>query len=364
MNEPRTSPETESSPLPAEKECWASVVNRDPDATGEFFYSVLTTGVYCRPGCSARLPLRENVRFHATCADAENAGFRPCRRCKPDEPSLAKRRSQLVEAACRLIETSETTPKLEELARDAGISPYHFHRIFKSVTGCTPKAYAAAHRANQMRETLRDSGTITEAIHDAGFNSPSPFYAKAPEILGMLPANFQGGGEGEQIRFAVGNCSLGVILIAATEKGVCAILLGDHPESLTHDLQNRFPHANLVVGDPDFEALAFKAITLVEAPAKAVDLPLDIRGTAFQQKVWNAIRNIPVGTTASYGEIAGRIGSAGAARAVGEACAANSLAVAVPCHRVVRKDGTLSQYRWGVKRKQALLEREAASRGS
>ena len=276
----------------SEDECWAALVKRDPNAAGEFYYSVLTTGIYCRPGCSARLPLRENVRFHATCADAERAGFRPCRRCKPDEASLAERRSQLVESACRLIENSETMPSLEELARDAGISRYHFHRIFKSVTGCTPKAYAFAHRADRVRETLRDSSTITEAIHDAGFNSHSRFYAKAPEVLGMLPANFKGGGKGEHIRFAVGDCSLGAILIAATERGVCAILLGDHPEFLIHDLENRFPHANLVGGDPEFEALAVKAIDLVETPGNAVDLPLDIRGTAFQQKVWSAIREI------------------------------------------------------------------------
>ena len=283
------------------------------------------------------------------------------RRCKPNEPSLAERRSQLVESACRLIENSETMPSLEELARDAGISRYHFHRIFKSVTGCTPKAYASAHRADRVRETLRDSSTITEAIHDAGFNSHSRFYAKAPEVLGMLPANFKGGGKGEHIRFAVGDCSLGAILIAATERGVCAILLGDHPEFLIHDLENRFPHANLVGGDPEFEALAVKAIDLVETPGNAVDLPLDIRGTAFQQKVWSAIREIPAGATASYGQIAGSIGSAGAARAVAEACAANAIAVAVPCHRVVRADGSLSGYRWGVKRKQALLKRETAS---
>ena len=364
MSDTRINPTIGRSPLTAEDECWTAVIKRDPGAAGEFFYSVLTTGVYCRPGCSARLPLRENVRFHATSADAEAAGFRPCRRCKPDEPSLTQRRSQFVEAACRLIETSETMPSLTELACEGGVSRFHFHRIFKSVTGCTPKAYAAAHRADRMRKTLRDSGTITEAIYDAGFNSHSRFYAKAPEILGMSPARFRRGGEGEQIRFAVGDCSLGKILIAATEQGVCAILLGDHQESLVRDLKDRFPHANLVGGDPEFDALAAKAIGLVEAPTKAVDLPLDIRGTAFQQKIWNVIRKIPAGATTSYGQIANSVGSPGAARAIAGACAANPLAVAVPCHRVVRRDGSLSGYRWGVERKRALLQREAASRGS
>ncbi|MYA35433.1 MAG: bifunctional DNA-binding transcriptional regulator/O6-methylguanine-DNA methyltransferase Ada [Gammaproteobacteria bacterium] len=361
MSDMQTSPIIENPPLPDEDDCWAAVVERDPGAAGQFFYAVLTTGVYCRPGCPARLPLRENVRFHATCADAEEAGFRPCRRCKPDEPPPAEKRSHLVEAACRLIETSENPPSLEELARNADMSPYHFHRVFKSVTGCTPKAYAAAHQTGRMRESLRDSGTITEAIYDAGFNSPSRFYAKAPETLGMSPANFQGGGKGEKIRFAVADCSLGAILIAATEKGVCAILLGDRPESLVDDLENRFPNAILVAGDPEFEALASRAIGQVETPANAVDLPLDIRGTAFQHKVWNAIRKIPSGETASYGQIANRIGAAGAARAVAGACAANPLAVAVPCHRVVRNDGSLSGYRWGIERKRTLLKREATS---
>ena len=265
-----------------------------------------------------------------------------------------------MEAACRLIETSENPPNLEELARNAGMSPYHFHRVFKSVTGCTPKAYAAAHQTGRMRDSLRNSGKITEAIYDAGFSSPSRFYAKAPETLGMSPANFQGGGKGEHIRFAVADCSLGAILIAATERGVCAILLGDCPESLVHDLENRFPNASLVAGDPEFEALASRAIGLVETPAKAANLPLDIRGTAFQQKVWNAIRKIPPGETESYGQIANRIGATGAARAIAGACAANVLAVAVPCHRVVRNDGTVSGYHWGVERKRTLLKREAS----
>ena len=346
--------------FPSDDERWAAVVNRDRTADDAFFYSVATTGVYCRPGCPSRRPRREHVCFHASSEDAERAGFRPCRRCRPNEPSLAERHAEAVAAACRLIDAAEEVPALDALAEAAGMSRFHFHRVFKAATGCTPRAYAVARRANRMREALRKGATVTDAIYDAGFGSNGRFYAASPDILGMAPARFRRGGAGEIIRFAVGACSLGAVLVAATGRGVCAIALGEEPDALVHDLEDRFPRAELVGGDPEFEALVARVVGFVEAPALGLDLPLDIRGTTFQQRVWRALREIPAGATESYGAIAGRIGSPTAVRAVAGACAANPLAVAIPCHRVVRNDGGLSGYRWGVERKRALLDREAA----
>jgi len=340
---------------------WAAVVRRDRGAEGVFYYSVRTTGVYCRPSCAARLARRENVRFHSSCEEAEAAGFRPCKRCRPNEAGLREQRAAIVAKACRLIETAEEMPNLESLAESAGMSRFHFHRVFKSVTGVTPKAYAAAHRARRVREELPRSGTVTEAIYGAGFNSNGRFYATSSEVLGMTPTNFRAGGTGASIRFAVGECSLGAILVAATEKGVCAILLGDAPEALVRELEDRFPKATLIGGDEGFEQWVAKVVGFVEAPALGLDLPLDVRGTAFQQRVWRALREIPAGSTASYTEVARRIGAPKAVRAVAHACASNAIAVAIPCHRVVRNDGALSGYRWGVERKRALLEREARS---
>jgi AraC family transcriptional regulator of adaptative response/methylated-DNA-[protein]-cysteine methyltransferase len=266
-----------------------------------------------------------------------------------------------VEKACRFIEQAETLPCLDTLAEAAGMSRYHFHRIFKALTGVTPKAYAAAHRAQRVRDELSRTATVTEAIYGAGFQSNGRFYATSTEVLGMTPSQFRSGGHGTSIRFAVGQCSLGSILVAVTDKGVCAILLGDAPETLVDDLQDRFPRAQLIGGDTDFEHVVARVIGFVEAPTLGLDLPLDVRGTAFQQRVWQALRAIPAGATVSYKDIARRIGAPKALRAVAQACAANSIAVAIPCHRVVRHDGTLSGYRWGVERKRMLLEREAAS---
>ena len=351
------------------EERWTAVRDRDSGAEGAFLYSVATTGVYCRPGCPSRRPRREHVRFHASREEAEDAGFRACRRCRPDEPPLAERRAEAVAAACRLIETAEEAPALDALAAAAGMSRSHFHRVFKAAAGCTPRAYAAARRAHRVRDALRQdggagtatgTGTVTDAVYDAGFGSNARFYAASPDILGMAPTAFRRGGAGETIRFAVGACSLGAVLVAATAKGVCAITLGDDPGALVRDLEDRFPGAELVGGDPEFEGRVAGVVGLVEAPALGLDLPLDVRGTAFQQRVWRALREVPAGETASYREIAERIGSPGASRAVARACASNPVAVAIPCHRVVRSDGAAGGYRWGVERKRALLEREAA----
>jgi AraC family transcriptional regulator of adaptative response/methylated-DNA-[protein]-cysteine methyltransferase len=265
-----------------------------------------------------------------------------------------------VAKACRAIERAEEMPSLDRLADAAGMSRFHFHRVFKSITGITPKGYAAAHRARRVREELTRASDVTEAIYGSGFNSNSRFYAAASGVLGMTPTSFRSGGTGASIYFAVGECSLGSVLVAATDKGVCAILLGDDPEALVRDLQDRFPNAQFVGGDPDFELLVSRVVGCVEAPSLGLDLPLDVRGTAFQQRVWKALRNIPAGSTASYTEIARCIGAPKAVRGVAQACAANAIAVAIPCHRVVRNDGTLAGYRWGVERKRALLERETA----
>jgi AraC family transcriptional regulator, regulatory protein of adaptative response / methylated-DNA-[protein]-cysteine methyltransferase len=340
---------------------WEAVQRRDPRAEGHFFYAVLTTGVYCRPTCAARLPRRENVRFYQRRAEAERAGYRPCKRCRPDGEAPAAQQAEMIAKACRAIETAETVPSLATLAAEAGISRFHFHRLFKEATGVTPKAYAAAHRAERMRRDLPHSATVTEAIYGAGFNSSGRFYAGSAEILGMKPKDFRAGGDGATIRFALGQCALGAILVAATEKGVCAIALGDDPETLLRDLQDRFPKAQLVGGDKAFERLVATVVGFVDEPARGLDLPLDLRGTAFQRRVWEALRAIPAGATVSYTELAKRIGRPKAVRAVAQACAANALAVAIPCHRVVRNDGTISGYRWGVERKRSLIKREAQS---
>ncbi|MFC5480320.1 bifunctional DNA-binding transcriptional regulator/O6-methylguanine-DNA methyltransferase Ada [Massilia suwonensis] len=350
--------ETFAEPYASPDARWAAVQSRDRAADGVFYYSVRTTGVYCRPSCGARPALRANVAFHASCLEAEAAGFRPCLRCKPDQPPLPERQAQLVAEACRLIDAAEDTPDFDAVARAVGMSRFHFQRVFKTHAGVTPKAYAAARRAARVREALLDTGSVTDAVYAAGFNSSSRFYAGSEAMLGMAPSRFKAGGAGEEIRFAVAACSLGAILVAATERGICAVLMGDDPEPLVRDLQDRFPKANLIGADVGFERTVAQVIGLVEAPRIGLDLPLDVRGTAFQQRVWAALRAIPAGETVSYTELAQRIGSPAAVRAVAGACAANPVAVAIPCHRVVRNDGGLSGYRWGIERKAALIARE------
>lgn len=340
---------------------WAAVLARDERMDGKFFYSVKTTGVYCRPSCAARSARPENVAFHATCADAERAGFRACKRCKPGQASLIEQRAAAVGKICRLIENAETVPALTELAQQAGMSTYHFHRVFKAVTGLTPKAYATAHRGKRVRSALARGVKVTDAIFAAGYHSNARFYEKSTALLGMTPSTYRAGGANTDIRFAIGECTLGSILVAASERGICAILMGDDPDALARELQDRFAHAHLIGGDKKFARLVANVVGFVEAPARGLDLPLDVRGTAFQQRVWQALQKIPVGATATYTQIAQRIGAPQAVRAVASACAANTLAVAIPCHRVVRLDAGLAGYRWGVARKRALLKREAGS---
>ncbi|MGR8935809.1 MAG: bifunctional DNA-binding transcriptional regulator/O6-methylguanine-DNA methyltransferase Ada [Gammaproteobacteria bacterium] len=339
--------------------CWAAVLARDSAADGRFYYAVKTTGVYCRPSCPSRRPRRKHVRLYASRAAAEQAGFRPCRRCKPHEPAFAERHVAIIADICRHIENVDEIPTLAELAARAGMNAYHLHRIFKTLTGLTPKTYASARRAERVRCELLQSGSVTEAIYNAGYNSSGRFYAESQNVLGMTPTRYRRGGADTEIRFAVGLCSLGSILVAMSPCGVCAISLGDDPDVLIRDLQNRFPKAQLIGGDQDFEQLVAQVIGFVEAPAKGLALPLDIRGTAFQQRVWRALREIPFGSRVSYSELAQRIGAPKAVRAVAGACAANTLAVAIPCHRAVRTNGDLSGYRWGIARKAELLRRES-----
>jgi AraC family transcriptional regulator of adaptative response/methylated-DNA-[protein]-cysteine methyltransferase len=337
---------------------WQAVVQRDPIADGKFYYSVRTTGVYCRPTCAARLALRKNVGFHDTREDAVKAGFRPCKRCKPEGEGVAARQSAAVAQACRSIEELEEIPSLEDLAQSVGMSTYYFHRLFKQLTGLTPKAYGQATRFNRVRRELTHRSSVTEAIYGAGFNSNSRFYESSNAVLGMTPKEFQSKGRGAVIRFAIGESWLGPTLVAASDKGICAILLGDDPDKLIHELEDRFANARLIGGDPEFEKLVAIVIGFMEAPSKGLVLPLDIRGTAFQQRVWQALREIPHGSTASYADLAKRIGQPKSVRAVAQACGANGLAVAIPCHRIVRTDGGLSGYRWGVERKVKMLQRE------
>lgn len=338
---------------------WQQVVARDTNADGQFFYSVKTTGIYCRPSCGARQPRPENVDFHLTIVAAEAAGFRPCKRCKPDQVTTNEYAGK-VAAACRMIEEAETLPSLAQLAAHAGWSPFHFHRIFKSITGLTPRAYAHACRAQRLRQTLDAGMKITDAIYEAGFESNSRFYASASDTLGMKPKQYAKGGMNTHIHFAIAESGLGSLLVASSAKGVCAISLGDNPETLLRELQDRFPCAELVGGDQEFETIIVAVVGLIETPALTLDLPLDIQGTVFQQKVWQALREIPCGTTMTYSQLANIIGAPKAVRAVASACAANTLAVVIPCHRVVRQDGSLSGYRWGIARKKALIEKEAA----
>jgi AraC family transcriptional regulator of adaptative response/methylated-DNA-[protein]-cysteine methyltransferase len=342
---------------------WARIVARDKTADGHLWYSVSTTGVYCRPSCPSRTANPKNVQFHDTLESAKATGFRPCKRCNPDGPSIETENAALIVKACRIIEESEEEPSLEVLADAVGRSPSYFHRMFRAATGVTPKDYAAAQRAAKVRKRLASGSSVTEAIYDAGFNSSGRFYERSTDMLGMTPSQYRAGGANEEIKFAVGQTSLGAILVASSKKGVAAILLGDDPDKLVRDLQDRFPRAHLVGADRDYEALVARVVGFVEAPRIGLDLPLDVRGTAFQQRVWQALQEIPVGATVSYAEIARRIGAPRSVRAVAGACAANNLAVAIPCHRVVRNDGSLSGYAWGVERKRVLLDREASQNG-
>jgi AraC family transcriptional regulator, regulatory protein of adaptative response / methylated-DNA-[protein]-cysteine methyltransferase len=340
---------------------WEAFAKRDKSADGQFVGAVVTTGVYCRPGCPARLPRRENMRFFASGAEAQNAGFRPCKRCKPDAASIEERLTAAVRQACALIGAAEGTPDFDAVAGAVGLSRHHLHRAFKRIVGVTPGAYFKSLREGRAVAGLKAGASVTEAIYDAGYGSASRFYETLAPKLGLKPGAYTKGGAGEVIRFAVGECSLGSILVAATEKGICAIELGEEPQELVEELQRRFRNATLIGGDAGFEEIVAAAVGLVEDPSRGLGLPLHVRGTAFQLKVWEALRAIPPGETATYKEVAAKAGVPAAIRAVGSAIGSNKIAVAIPCHRVIRTGGALAGYRWGVERKAALLARERSS---
>lgn len=339
---------------------WEALRKRDLRAYGAFVYGVLTTGVYCRPACASRLPNRENVRFFGNSRDAEQAGFRPCRRCRPEAPEGEQPPVRTVLEACKRIDEAAEPPSLKELATAACLSVFHFQRLFKKIVGVTPKQYAIEKRANRIRERLTKGATVTEAMYDAGFGSSSRFYEKATSTLGMKPTTYKNGAQDVLIRFAVVPCFLGLVLVAATERGICAIDFGDTAKSLEENLRRRFPKAVFQDPDPQFAATIGEVLAFLENPRPGrLGLPLDVQGTAFQRRVWLTLQQIPAGDTVSYAEVASRVGKPKAARATARACAANPLAVAIPCHRVVRGDGQLGGYRWGLERKRVLLERES-----
>lgn len=341
---------------------WDAVNGRDAAADDQFVYAVITTGVYCRPSCPARRARRENVQFFHTCAAAEEAGFRPCKRCRPSALSIAEKQKTAVECVCRLLEDSDQLPALGTLAGTVSMSPFHLHRTFKTLTGLTPRAYFTAHRARRIRKELLKSETVTGAIYNAGYGSGSRFYSESSRVLGMTPTQFRQGGEELQVRFATGRSSLGLVLVAATETGICSILLGATTDELESNLRQMFPKAKISEADENFTNWISQVVALIETPARGLNLPLDVRGTAFQQRVWQALRQIPAGQTMTYTEVAEHIGAPTSVRAVAHACATNPVAVAIPCHRVIGKSGNLSGYRWGIERKRTLLERELQSK--
>lgn len=339
---------------------WSLVQQRERSADLPFIYAVKTTGIYCRPGCSSRLPRRTNVAFFDDIWQAKSAGFRACKRCQPDADVPAMKSAAAVQLACKLIEEAEEPPSLEQLSAAVNYSPAHFHRLFKQTLGVTPNSYAAMRRANRVRTNLLDDSTVTQAVYASGYGTSSRFYDESDAVLGMKPSQYRKGGKGVAIRVAVASTSLGPILIAATGKGLCAIEFGDDEHELLSRLRERFRHAEVDESD-EFNRWVTEVVALVDAPCNGLSLPLDVQGTAFQRRVWEALRTIPVGSTATYSDIANQIGKPKAARAVARACAANRIAVAIPCHRVVRRDGQSGGYRWGNGRKKALLANESKS---
>lgn len=340
---------------------WQAVVQRDEQADSQFIFAVLTTGIFCRPSCRARHALRQNVRFYDNAESAAAAGFRPCKRCQPDKMHPRQQLMDKITHACRLLE-QETPITLDQLAQAVAISPFHLHRQFKSVTGMTPKAWQQSFRARRLRTSLAHGEPVTDALLNAGFPDASSYYRQADAALGMTARQYR---QGETaVHYTLGNCALGRCLVAESERGVCAVLLGDNDAALIAELRQQFPQAQRAEADDAFAGRVAQAIRRLDDDRAPFSLPLDIRGTSFQLRVWQALRAIPVGSTASYAEVAAAMGQPNVVRAVARACAANTLAVIVPCHRVIRSDGGLSGYRWGAERKARLLQREAKMKES
>jgi AraC family transcriptional regulator, regulatory protein of adaptative response / methylated-DNA-[protein]-cysteine methyltransferase len=333
---------------------WQAVLERDPGADGVFYYAVRSTGIYCRPICPARRPRREQVAFFPSPEAAKQSGFRACRRCQPGEVS---REQQVVARMQQLLDGNEPAPTLQTMAEDVGLSPFHLHRVFRRVTGLTPRAYAAARRAERLKQELRSGSTVTEALYDAGYGSSRALYDGATARLGMNPGTYRRGGAGERIGYSIVDSPLGRVLVAATVKGVCAVRFGRDDE-LVNGLRAEFPNAELTEDAGLVDGYVREIRGVLDGQVGRTSVPLDARGTAFQQRVWAALREIPTGETRSYRQVAEAIGQPTAVRAVARACAANPVALLVPCHRVIRTDGAPGGYRWGMERKQALLEQE------
>lgn len=342
---------------------WKAVVSNDSSADGAFYYAVKTTGVYCRPSCTCRLPNRANTEYFATCAEAEAAGYRACKKCRPTETSKVEGIEQKIIHACRIIEASEESLTLDRLAMLVHLSPYHFHRLFKKIVGVTPKQYAARHQSLRFQKNLKTSPSITDAIYSAGYGSSGSAYDKKRDQLAMKPTVYRKGAAGVLITYGIAPCFLGWIIVAATDRGICAIEFGDNADMLPELIQARFPNAQFNRDDVEFKALVNDVVDFIESPEDRFQLPLDIQGTAFQQQVWEVLREIKPGETMSYTDVAARIGKPNAVRAVASACASNKLAVAIPCHRVVSKSGKTGGYRWGKERKKRLLACEQESTG-
>jgi AraC family transcriptional regulator, regulatory protein of adaptative response / methylated-DNA-[protein]-cysteine methyltransferase len=344
-----------------DEERWLAVVNRDRAYEGQFVLAVHTTGIFCRPGCPARTPKRENTSFFNTTADALRAGFRPCKRCRPLGSSINEDHARMVGKAVQAMERSETRLTLEALAAHVGMSPWHLQRVFRQQTGLTPAQYQRSLRSSRLREELQGATTITEAMNNAGYGSSSQFYAKTEGELGMSPSSYRSGGKGERIRYGIVQTWLGSLLVAGTDRGVCSLQMGDSEEEMRERLHATFPNAEFIADDPDFARIVAAVVALAEEPSSTSSIELDPRGTAFQHRVWNALRRIPAGTTWTYSELAEQIGSPRSVRAVAKACADNPVPLLVPCHRVIGKNGSLTGYRYGVERKRGLLERERES---
>jgi AraC family transcriptional regulator of adaptative response/methylated-DNA-[protein]-cysteine methyltransferase len=336
---------------------WQALSDRDAHADGSFVYGVKTTGIYCRANCASRTPNERNVEFFDTVGDAEKAGFRPCRRCRPDTQRVPDHIEE-VRKACRFIEQSEEEPSLKQIAQVAGLSPFHFQKLFRSQVGLSPKQYAKAHRLGRLKEALAESPSVTAAIYDAGFGAASRAYDGLSERLGMEPGAYRKGGARQHVHYGFAKTWLGWMLVAATKRGICMIAFDDAKDKLVSHLKKRFSQAEVSHADDGFTEWMQAAACKAEQPHLGTALPLDIQGTAFEERVWQALRQIPPGETLSYSEVAKAIGKPKAVRAVASACAKNPVAVAIPCHRVIGSDGKLHGYRWGLKRKQALLDRE------
>ena len=343
---------------------WTAVTSRHGPSDGVFVYAVHSTGVFCRPSCPARRPLRRNVRFFATSDEALDAGYRPCRRCRPEAAKLAAPAATMVLRACRLLEGADGAPPLAGLARMVGWSPHHLHKVFRRCVGVTPRQYAHAVRLGRVKQSLGEGSGVTDAVYGAGYGSTRAFYEKASLRLGMEPSAYGSGAPGVEITYTLTDSCVGEVLVAATERGLCAVKVGPGEAVLVDNLRKEFPRSELRRRDDDLAEIAACVRALAEGRSVELDFPLDVRGTAFQARVWEALRQIPVGTTRSYTQVADSVGNPTAVRAVANACGANPVALVVPCHRVIRTDGSLGGYRWGIEVKAELLRKEAAQAGA